>query len=187
MRLLVSSSSYSSTLGTNMSQKSRDVLLEAVVRLVEQAADAEGVRGEPRAAVLLENLERFFALAQAVEHRRDGADIERVRAQPQQVAGDAVQLREDHADALRARRRFHVQQLLHRQAVAQSVGDRRHVVHAVHVGIELRVGAVLGDLLHAAVQVADDALGPQDLLAVQLEDDAQHPVRGGVLRAHVED
>ena len=164
-----------------------DVLLEAVVGLVEQAADAEGVRGEARAAVFLENLERLFALAEAVEHRRDGADIERVRAQPQQVAGDAVQLREDDADGLRARRRFHVQQLLDRQAVAQAVGDRRHVVHAVHVGIELRVGAVLGDLLHAAMQVADDALGAQHLLAVELEDDAQHAVRGRVLRAHVED
>ena len=151
-----------------------------------QAADAEGVGGEPRAAVLLEDLERLFALAEAVEHRRDGADIERVRAQPQQVAGDAVQLGEDHAHRLRARRRFDVQQLLHRQAVAQAVGDGRHVVHAVHVGVELRVGAVLGDLFHAAVQVADDAIGAQNLFAIQLEDDAQHAVRGRVLRAHVE-
>ena len=164
-----------------------DVLLEAVVGLVEQPADAEGVRGEARAAVLFENLERLFALAQAVEHRRDGADVERMRAQPQQVAGDAVQLREDDAHRLRARRRFHVQQLLHRQAVAQAVGDRGHVVHAVDVGVELRVGAVLGDLFHAAVQVADDAFGAQDLLAIQLEDDAQHAVRGRVLRTHVED
>ena len=170
-----------------MSQKALHVLLEAVVGLVLQAADAEGVRGEPRAAVLLEDLEDFFALAQAVEHRRDGADIERVGAQPQQVAGDAVQFGEDHAHGLRARRRFHVQQLLDRQAVAQAVRDRGHVVHAVHVGVELRVGAVLGDLLHAAVQVADHALGAQDLFAVQLEDHAQHAVRGGVLRAHVED
>ena len=103
MRLLVSSSSYSSTLGRNMSQKSRHLLLEPVVGLVEQAADAEGVRGQPRAAVLLEDLERLFALAQAVEHRRDGADIERVRAQPQQVAGDAVQLRENDARSTCAR------------------------------------------------------------------------------------
>jgi len=109
-----------------------------------------------------------------------------VRAQPQQVAGDAVQLREDHADRLRARRRFHVEQFLHGQAVAQSVGDGRHVVHAIHVGVELRVGAVLGNLLHAAMQIADDALGSQDLLAIQLENYAQHPVRGGMLRAHVE-
>jgi hypothetical protein len=51
----------------------------------------------------------------------------------------------------------------------------------------LRKGAVFGDFFHTAVQVADDALSAQDLLAIQLEDDAQHSVRGWVLRAHVED
>ena len=43
----------------------------------------------------------------AVEQRRHGADVERVRAQPEQVARDAVQLGQDHADVLRARRHFH--------------------------------------------------------------------------------
>ena len=87
---------------------------------------------------------------------------------------------------LRARRRFDVQQFLDRHAVAQAVGDRGDVVHAVHVGRELLVGAVLGDLLDAAVQVADDAFGAEHLFAVQLQDHAQHAVRGRVLRPHVE-
>ena len=87
---------------------------------------------------------------------------------------------------LRARRRFHVQQLLDRQAIAQPVRDRRHVVHAVHVRRELLVGAVLANLLNAAVQVSDHALRAQHLFAIELEDDAQHAVRGRVLRAHVE-
>jgi hypothetical protein len=152
-----------------------------------QPADAEGVRGQPRAAVLLEDVESFFAFAEAVEHGCDGADIERVRSQPHQVAGNAVQLGEDDAHHLRSGRRLDVQQLLHRQAVAQTIGHGRHVVHAVDVRIELRVGAVLGDLLHAAVQIADDAIRPQNLLAVQLQDDAQHSVGRGVLRPHVED
>src|ERR1035441_6869478 len=108
------------------------------------------------------------------------------QSRPLEVAGDAVQFGEDDADALRARRRFHVEHFLHGQAVAQSVGDGRDVVHAVHVGIELRVGAVLGNLLHAAMEIADDAFGSQDLLAIQFENYAQPPVRGGVLRAHVE-
>ena len=86
-----------------------------------------------------------------------------------------------------ARRRFHVQQLLDRLAVAQPVGDRGHVIHAVHVGIEHRVGAVLGNLLHPAMQVADDAFGAQHFFAIQLEDDAQHAVGRGMLRPHVED
>ena len=137
--------------------------------------------------ILLENLQDLFALAQAVEKRRQRADIQRVRAQPEQVAGDALQLGEDRANHARARRRFGAEQFLHRLAVAQAVRNRRHVVHAVHVGRELLVAAVLGDLLHAAVQVADHAFRADDLLAVEAQLHAQHAVRGRVLRPHVQD
>ena len=58
------------------------VLLEAFVGLVNAAADAERVRRQARATVLLEDLQDLFAIAEAVEQRRDRADIERVRAQP---------------------------------------------------------------------------------------------------------
>ena len=84
-------------------------------------------------------------------------------------------------------RGLHVEQLFYRFAIAQAVRDRRHVVHAVHVGIEHGVGTVLGDLLHAAMQIANHAFGAQNLFAVELQDDAQHAVSGGVLRAHVDD
>jgi len=89
-----------------------------------------------------------------------------MRAQPQQWLAMRFQLGEDDAHRLRPRRRLHVQQFLHRQAVAQAVGDGGHVVHAVHVGVELRVGAVFGDLLHPPVQVTDDAIGAHHLFAV---------------------
>ena len=47
----------------------------------------------------------------------------------------------------------------------------------------LDVGELLGRLLHAGVQVADDRLGAQHDLAVELEHEAQHPVGRGVLAA----
>ena len=47
--------------------------------------------------------------------------------------------------------------------------------------------AVLADLLDAAVEVAQHGVEVDDLLAVDLEDDAQHAVRGGVLRAQVDE
>ena len=49
-----------------------------------------------------------------------------------------------------------------------------------------RVPPRLGELLDAAVQVADDGLARDDLLAVELEDEPQDAVSRGVLRAHVE-
>ena len=82
------------------------VPFESVVRFILQSADAKSMRGEPSAAILFENLENLFAVAEGIEQRRDRADIERVRAQPELVAGDAVQLSEDDSNILRARGRF---------------------------------------------------------------------------------
>src|SRR4051812_13333655 len=45
---------------------------------------------------------------------------------------------------------------------------------------------VLAELFSAAVQVADNRIAISDQLAVELEHHAQHAVRAGVLRTHVE-
>ena len=51
------------------------------------------------------------------------------------------------------------------------------------VADRLVVVGVLADLLDAAVEVAEDRVEVDDLLAVDLEDDPQHAVGGRVLRA----
>ena len=152
-----------------------------------QAADAERVGGQPRAAIFLEDFQNLFALAETIEDRRERADIERMRPEPEQVAGDALQFRENRAHHSRARRRFGTQQFFDGFAIAQAVRDRRDVIHAVHVRRELLIAAMFGDFFDAAMQVADDAFGLDHALAVELQLYAQHAVRGGVLRPHIED
>jgi hypothetical protein len=49
------------------------------------------------------------------------------------------------------------------------------------------VGAPLEDLLEPAVEVPHHRDALDDLLARELEDEAQHAVRRGMLRSHVED
>jgi len=77
-----------------------------------------GVRGQARAAIVLEDLEDLFPLAEAEENGRDGTDVERVGAEPEQVRGDAVELGQDHAHGLGSRRDLDVEQLLDCHAVA---------------------------------------------------------------------
>ena len=67
------------------------------------------------------------------------------------------------------------------------VRERRQPVDAVDQRGDLRVGAVLGELLVAAVHVADDRVGRDDALAVEAHDEAQRAVRRRVLRPDVED
>ena len=80
MRFSVSSVSYSSTLLVEILAEALDIFLQLVVSLILQAADAERVRGQPRAAIFLENFQDLFALAQAIEQRRQRANIKRMRA-----------------------------------------------------------------------------------------------------------
>src|SRR5206468_8737462 len=85
---------------------------ESLISFVETAADAERVSSEASSTVFLEDLENFFPVAESVKKRRDGADIECVCAQPEHVAGQPVQFREDDAYVFRARRSFNVKQFL---------------------------------------------------------------------------
>src|SRR5690348_7323995 len=59
-----------------------DVFFQGVVGFVLEPADAKRMRGEARAAIFLENLENLFAFAEAIEERRERANVQRVRSQP---------------------------------------------------------------------------------------------------------
>ena len=72
----------------------------------------------------------------------------------------------------------------HRQRLAEHRGD---VLERVAVADGVVPVAVLADLLDAAVQVAQHRVEVHDALAVDLEDDAQDAVGGGVLRAQVDE
>ena len=108
-------------------------------------------------------------------------------SQPHQVAGEARQLGEHHAHPLRHGRDLQTEQPLDRQRVTEIVGEVGQIVHAVRQRDHLLVGLFLALLLDAGVQEADVGLGLHDDLAVQFQQEAEDPVRGRVLRAHVED
>jgi hypothetical protein len=102
------------------------------------------------------------------------------------VRGDARHLADDHPDRLPARRQHEAHPLLDREDVGDVVRERRQVIQPVRVGNELVVGLVLGDLLHPAMEIAQVGRAAHHLLAVELEDEPQDPVRGRVRRSHVD-
>ena len=161
----------------------------AVGQVVAHAAEAEVVEHHARAADGLQQVEDGLAVAEHVEDhgRAQGRQVGGERAHGHQVAGDAVELADDDADELRAPRGPYAGQLLDRHDVAPLAVHAGDVLGAVRVRDVLEVGALLGDLLVAAVQVADHRDDVLDELAVQGDHEAQHAVRAGVLRAHVDD
>ena len=62
---------------------------------------------------------------------------------------------------------------------------RRHVVEAVEVGQSLQVGFVFDQLFGATVQQPDMRVGALDHLAVHLQHQTQHAMRGRMLRAEI--
>ena len=173
-------------LGRKAVEELRDDLVKPARKIFAQSADADVARKHAEAGDALVDVEQQLALAEAVEHHRDGADFHRVRAEPHEMAVDALQLGEQHANPLHAIRHLETEQLLDRQAVGVRVRLRAQVVHALDERNDLLELLLLGRLLDAGVQIADRRRGRHDRLAVELEHQPQHAVRAGVLRPHVD-
>ena len=88
--------------------------------------------------------------------------------------------------SLHALRHLEAEQLLDAQRVGQAVRLRGQVVHPLDERDHLLPLLLLGGLLDAGVQVADRRHHRLDDLAIELQHQAQHAVRAGVLRPHVD-
>ena len=163
-----------------------DDLLPAARRLERQAADADIAGHHALAREHFENAQDIFALPEAIEEHGHRTDIQRVRPQPDQVAVEARQLGHHDAGPLRSRRNFDFEELLDRQRVHQVVRKIRQIIDAVGQRHRLLPVLLLEFLLDAGVQEADIGSGADDSLAFEFQHDAQHAVRRGMLRTHVQ-
>ena len=159
--------------------------LEADRDVLEDATDLEvaGVHPLPRGH--LEQVEDRVALAQRVPEHRDRAEVERRGPDPEQVRVDPVELEVDRPQVGGPGRDLDLEQLLDRAAEGLHVEEVGEVVHALDERDHLPVALVLAGLLDPGVDVADDRLEVEHLLALEADQQSQHAVGGGVMRAHV--
>src|SRR6266571_5746573 len=158
-------------------QERADLILKAVIDLVLGAADTEHVGREPGAAVVFEDLQNFFALAKRIKEDGHSADVEGVRSEPEQVAGNAVQFRHNDADVLSPWRSGYAEQLFDSLAKSEAVRNCGDVIHPVQRRHELAVCLRLAQFLDPAMKISDDALRVDDTLAVQPQFHLEHAVR----------
>ena len=150
------------------------------------APDADVVVHHARAGHRLEELLDSLSFTEAVENGGHRAGVESVDAVEEHVVGDAVELAEDGTDVPRSIRYLQVHDLLDGHAEGELAVEVADVVDAVEEGDDLGVVLDLAELLGAAVQVPDVRLDLFDALAVDPQHHAEHPVRAGVLRPHVD-
>ena len=159
---------------------------EAGRDVLDDAADLDVARVHALARGHLEEVEDRLALAEAVPEHRDRAEVQRARAQPHQVAHDPVELEVHDAQVLRALGHLDAHERLDGPAVGHRVEVVGEVVHPLDDGDDLPVALVLRRLLDAGVDVADDRLEVAHDLALEVDQQPQHPVRRGVVRAEVD-
>ena len=108
------------------------------------------------------------------------------RAEPDEMRVDAVQLAEERAHPRRLRRDLELEQLLDRADEDVLVVLEGDVVDALGVRDALPPRLVLHVLLEAGVEVADHRFDAGHVLAVEVDDQAEHAVRRRVVRAEVD-
>ncbi len=160
--------------------------MEAARQVLAQTADAEVAREEPESGDQLVDVQQQLALADRVEEHRHGADFHRVRANPDQVARHPLQLGDQHADVLHALWHLEAEELLDGQDVGEAVGLRGQIVHPLDERDHLLPLLLFRRLLDPGVQVADGRHARLDRLAIELQHEAQHAMRAGVLGPHVD-
>ena len=131
----------------------------------------------------LEQVEDRVALAKRVPEHRDRAEVERRRAEPDQVRVDPVELEKEGAQVLGPRRDLELEQPLDRAAERLHVEEVGDVVHPLDERDHLPVALVLAGLLDPGVHVADHRLQVEHLLALEADQQPQDPVGRGVVRA----
>ena len=136
----------------------------------------------------LEQRQDLLAPAETEEHGRHRAELHAAGGQCDKMAGDPVEFHEHHPDDAGAFGDVvgDTEKFFHSQAIGRLVEERGQIVHPGHEGDTLCPGAVFEILLDPGVQIPDTAAGLGDGLALDLQDQAQHPVRGRVLRTHVD-
>ena len=141
---------------------------------------------KPLARRVLDDVVNLLALLEAIQKRRERTQVERRRADVEQMIVQPHQLGQNRPQILAPRRQLDAQQLLDRMMPGDLVRQRRDVVHPVddrHVLIEVEM---LAQLLEPAVQIADVRHRIDDPLAVERQHEPQRRVRRRMLRTEIE-
>ena len=178
--------SHSSRLGTKVVEEFFELRDKAFRKIADLSAHAGVGGGEPRAGQKLEKVIEFFALGEGVEENGHRAEIERHRAEPEEMRGNARRFAANHANRFSARRNFPAHQFFNRERVGHIIRERREIIEPVGIRHELVVLHVLGDFFVAAMEKTDIRRRFGDDLAIQLQHEPQNAVRGRMRRPHVE-
>lgn len=136
--------------------------------------------------VPLATYHELLSLLKTPKEGSQSTNIHSVREDGHQVVENSSDLAKQGSDKLGSLGDLDIEKLLDTESKALLVGHHGDVVESVEVGESLEVGLVLDQLLGTSVKQTDVRIGSDDLLAIELENQTQHTVSGGMLRTEVD-
>ena len=160
---------------------------ELVIQITGLATNSGVARGEAGSGEVLGEIIDFFPLRESIEKYRHRPAIHGKHAHAKQVTGNAGHLTANQADHLPTRRQGPIQQLFHRHHVGDIVCQRGKVIQPVRVGNELVIMHVFRNFFVSPMEEAHIRNRLGDDLSFQFQYQAQHAMRRGMARTHVQD
>ena len=108
-----------------------------------------------------------------------------MRTEPEKMIQNARDLVKHRANVLRTYWHFDLQELFYRHHVRMLIAHHGDIIETVHVRNRLEKSLLFGEFFGCPVQQTYMRIGTLDHFAVQLEHQAQHPMRRRMLRPEV--
>src|SRR5262245_52764251 len=150
------------------------------------AAEAEIFGMHAAARRTLVKYHQLLALLKAPQRWGERTHVHGLRGHVEQVRKEPADLRVEHADELPSLGHLQLEELLACKAERMLLIHRRHIIETIEIADGLQIGLVLNQLLSTAVKQPDVRIDAVHDLAVELQHQPQHTVRGGMLRAEVD-
>src|SRR4029453_7532635 len=173
--------------GRQVRDEIADHLVPAFGQIGGDTADPKPGGMHARARNRFDDAESPLAVVKRAEDRGHLSEVLRKGAVPDEMADNAEQLREHHANHLGTGRYLDARQRLHRHQVGQVVHHTAEVVHTIGVGYVGVPGLALAHFFRAAMMKADLRNRIDDLFAIELHHNAQGAVGAGMLGTDVEE
>ena len=144
---------------------------------MRDAADAEPGRVHTETGNRLHQIVDLLAVGKGKEYRRHRPDVLDKGGDVQQMAVDAEQLGEHHADHVDAVRHGNTRQFFYRQYVRHFVNAAAKIFNTVGIRNVAMPGLAFAHLLRAAVVVTDIGHAVDNLFAIELQNNTERTVR----------
>ena len=155
---------------------------------MRESANPHIVIEQACAACHFKKIQNLFPVAKTIKEGGKCTDVDSVRADRDEVAGDSLQLRHNDADVFNSFGHLNFQQPFCCNNVGKFVVHRTNIIHPVNVGNHLLViRHMLAMLLEASMQIANMRNYVDNNFAVNNELEPQHTMCGRMLGPHVDD